>query len=217
MTFDATAPAATTRLWMEFGVLYIAAPIVLAVFLPASAMFPVLFGVTVLGAILLHRTAGFRWRDLNTGWSRVSWPHVAAFAAITTLACLAIQLTVLPDRWFALFRMSGWAWLAVMLLYPVLSALPQEIVFRPLFFRRYGPLFSDRRIAILVNASVFSLAHLLYWNPIVAAMTFAGGLTFAWAYEVRGSFPFALILHAVAGNILFTFGTGFLFFTGTVQ
>ena len=214
---DTARPVPVWRLWSEFVTLFVACPVILAVFLPPSAMLPVLAGVSGLGAILLHRTPGFRWRDLLEGWNRISWVALAGFVVVTVAACLLIQLTVLPDRWFALFRMSGWAWLVVMLLYPLLSALPQEVVFRPLFFRRYQPILPGHQCAMLLNALIFSLAHLLYWNVIVAVMTFAGGLVFAWAYEVRRSFPFAVILHAAAGNILFTLGTGFLFFTGAVE
>nr|WP_246831504.1 CPBP family intramembrane glutamic endopeptidase [Thioclava sp. L04-15] len=104
-----------------------------------------------------------------------------------------------------------------MLFYPLLSALPQEVVFRSLFFRRYGRILPGSKRAITLNAILFSLAHLLYWNWIVALITFVGGVIFAWAYSVRRSFPLAVILHAIAGNVLFTVGAGVLFFSGSVD
>lgn len=210
------ADCRSRQLWTELLALFVAAPVVFAVILPPTAMFPVLFVVTVLGMILLHRTPGFGWRDLAQGWGRIDWRAVAVFALATTLVSAAVTVAVLPDRWFVVWRMSPRVWLAIMVLYPVVSALPQEIVFRPLFFRRYAPILPAGRAALVLNAALFSLAHLLYWNWIVAAMTFAGGLAFAWAYEVRRSFPLAVALHAVAGNILFTLGTGMLFYTGTI-
>ena len=204
------------RLRIEFLCLFLAAPVVLAVFLPASAMFPVLFAVTVAGMVLLHHTPGFHWRDLARGGSRTDWQVVAVFTIAAAVASVGVQMAVLPDRWFGVFRLSPWMWLAIMVLYPFLSALPQEIVFRALFFRRYGPILPAAGGALALNAAVFSLAHLLYWNWIVATMTFAGGLVFAWAYEVRKSFPLAVVLHAVAGNIQFTIGTGMFFYTGSI-
>ena len=179
-------------------------------------MLPALFMAAILGVILLHRTPGFHWRDLARGWSRIDWPVLAGFAIATTVVSGVILMAVLPDQWLIVYRMNSRLWLAIMLLYPFLSALPQEIVFRPLFFRRYGPILPPSRAALALNAAIFSLAHLLFWNWIVAMMTFIGGLVFAWAYEVRGSFPFAVLLHAVAGNILFTVGIGSLFYTGTI-
>jgi membrane protease YdiL (CAAX protease family) len=57
----------------------------------------------------------------------------------------------------------------------------------------------------------------MYWSWIVAAMTFAGGIAFAWAYARRGSFPLAVVLHAVAGQIVFLLGLGMFFYSGTVE
>ena len=214
----AQCPAERRNRWLriEFLCLFLVAPVFLAVLLPPPAILPVLLAVTLLGMVLLHHTPGFHWRDLARGWSQIDWLVVAAFAIATTVVSVGILLTVLPGRWLVVYRMSPWLWLAIMVLYPFLSALPQEIVFRPLFFRRYGPILPPARAALILNAAVFSLAHLFFWNWIVAMMTFAGGLVFAWAYEVRRSFPLAVVLHAVAGNILFTVGIGTLFYAGTI-
>jgi membrane protease YdiL (CAAX protease family) len=104
---------------------------------------------------------------------------------------------------------------AILVLYPPLSALPQEILFRPLFFRRYGRVLPRGAWPqILLNAAVFGLAHLVYWSWVVALLTFAGGIAFAHAYRVRGSFAEAVILHAVAGGILFALGLGTWFYAG---
>ena len=91
-------------------------------------------------------------------------------------------------------------------------------MFRPLFFRRYGSLLPDGRVApIVLNAAIFSFAHLMYWSWVVAAMTFAGGLAFAWSYRVRGNFPEAVVSHSVAGIIVFVLGLGVFFYSGNVE
>lgn len=219
-TTQRSGPAPTgrqnQRLWAEFVGLFVAPPVLLAVFLPPSAMFLVLLAVTVLGIVLLNRTPSFQWRELSEKWSQIDWRIVLGFAAVTAVANLALVALVMPEAFLNLFRLNPAIWLMVMVLYPFVSALPQEIVFRPLFFRRFGPILPRGVAALIMNAAIFSLAHLLYWNWIVSLMTFVGGLIFAWAYEVRRSFPLAVVLHAVAGDILFTVGTGMLFFTGTV-
>ena len=53
----------------------------------------------------------------------------------------------------------------------------------------------------------------MYWNLIVLAFTFVGGLVFATAYLARG-FPWVWVLHAFAGNALFTVGMGVFFYSG---
>lgn len=204
------------QLWLELLGLFVATPVVIAVYLPPSTMLLVLLLVTVVGMALLHRTPGFYWRDLTVGWRQIEWRIVIMFGLLTAAVSFAIVALMVPDAFLVLWRLNPVAWLVVMALYPVLSALPQEILFRPLFFRRYASILPQGTAALFLNAGVFSLAHLLYWNWIVAAMTFAGGLAFAWAYQVKRSFPLAVALHAVAGNILFTVGTGMLFYTGTI-
>lgn len=177
-------------------------------------MFPALFAVTALGLALLAATPGFSWRELARG--RLRWGEVAAFAALTAAVAGAVVALTAPGSAFFLLRHNPGLLALILLLYPVLSALPQELVFRPLFFRRYGPILPQGAAALWLNAAVFAWAHLLFWNGIVLAMTFAGGLVFAHAYRVRGSFAQAVVLHAVAGNILFAFGLGIFFYTGNV-
>lgn len=201
-------------LWAEFVVLFGLAPVGIALFLPASTMFPALFALTALGLWLLARTPGFSWRELLRG-PVDAWP-VAAMAAITAAVGTAVMLATHPGQLFALVHANPALLGLILLFYPVLSALPQELLFRPLFFRRYGAILPPGRGAILLNAAVFSFAHLMYWSWIVAVMTFAGGLAFAWAYRVRGSFPLAVVLHAVAGGVVFTLGLGMFFYSGNV-
>lgn len=206
------------RLAVEFALFYGAAPVALAVLLPPSAMFPALFAVTVLGLGLLHITPGFHWGDLVHGFRRTGIGYLALFALATALAgYIAVQATM-PEAFLRLPRTQPELMLAIALLYPALSALPQEIVFRPLFFRRYDAILPRSATArIGLNAAAFSFAHLMYWNWIVAAMTFAGGLVFAFSYLVRRNFPEAVIAHSVAGIILFALGLGVFFYSGNVD
>ncbi|MEI4486241.1 CPBP family intramembrane glutamic endopeptidase [Frigidibacter sp. MR17.14] len=209
-------PPSRPWLWVEFIGLYLAIPLLIAVWLPASRMFTALFAMTALGLVLLWRTPGFSWLRLaRDGWRGLSLGPVVVLAALTALASVAV-LAATGGAMFELPRERPGLWVAILVLYPLLSALPQELIFRPLFFRRYARLLPGDRAAIVMNAAVFALAHLMYWSWVVAAMTFAGGLAFAWAYEVRKSLPLAVVLHAVAGGVLFTVGMGAYFYSGNV-
>jgi len=204
------------RLRAEFTLFYLVAPVAGAVLLPPDAMFGLLFAMTGLGLVLLHRTPGFAWADLATGWGRIDWARVAAIATLTALAGYAVIRLTAPEAAFLLIRERPGLMVMIALLYPLLSALPQEVVFRALFFRRYGGLLPAGAPALAINAAVFALAHLMYWNLIVLAMTFAGGLAFAEAYARRGSFATAVVQHAVAGVIVFALGLGIYFYSGYV-
>ena len=204
------------RLRAEFAGFYLLAPVAGALALPANAMFAMLFTMTALGLGLLHLTPGFAWRDLARGWGRIDWRLVAGVGLLTAVVGLALVTATAPWAAFGLLRERPGLMAAILVLYPAVSALPQEIVFRVLYFRRYGALLPSGPAGIALNAGVFSLAHLMYWSLLVAAMTFAGGLAFAFAYERRRSLPTAVAAHAVAGNLIFLIGLGVYFYSGNV-
>jgi uncharacterized protein len=204
-------------LWAEFVMLFVGTPLLVALVLPPAMMFAALGIMTVIGVLLMSRTNGFSWRHLRQGWQAVDRRVLLPFALATATAAVGLVVAFLPGRFLALPQASLVQWLAIMLLYPFFSALPQELIFRPLFFLRYGKLFGNKPVAIAANALVFSMAHLMYWHWIVLLMTLAGGVVFAWAYVIRQSFPLAFVLHSVAGQIIFTSGLGYLFWSGGVQ
>ncbi len=203
-------------LWVELLGLFVLVPVATAVLLPPRAMFPVLFVFTLVGLWLLSRTPGFRWAELRQGWDAVRWPVVLGFGAVTLAVSLIVVSLTAPEATFRLVREQPFLLALILLFYPLVSALPQEVIFRPLFFRRYGTLLPAPAL-MLANAALFSLAHLMYWSGVVAMMTFAGGLVFGWAYRHRGSFPLAVVLHSVAGWVVFTVGLGVFFYTGNVS
>lgn len=208
---------------VEFLLFFIAVPVGIAVFLPPQMMFSALFAATLVGLVLLVFTPGFQWRELFKGVAEVNSGIVVLTAVITFIASYAIMTWTRPDALFRLIiepmpRTSAGLpiFLIIALFYPLVSAFPQELIFRPLFFRRYSMLLPKQSLAILLNAFIFSLAHLMYWSWIVAVMTFFGGLLFAWSYQVRKNFAEAVILHSVAGVVLFAVGMGVYFYSGNV-
>ncbi len=195
---------------------YVGGPLVMALVLPPDALFPALFAMAAVGMVLLARTPGFRWAELGRGWGGVDWAHVGLIAAGTAVACGVAVWLLVPGQALMLPRRMPGLWLTILLLYPVLSALPQEIIFRPLFFRRYGGLFPGAGAAVAANALGFGFAHLMFWNWVAVGLSAVGGLIFALGYLHRGGFPTAVVLHAVCGGIVFTSGLGGFFYHGAV-
>lgn len=207
--------SAPLRLRLEFAALYVGAPLGIALFLPPDQLFAALALFSVAGLGLLWLTGGFRWRDLVRGWRRMPWAELAGIALATLVAGWVILSLSAPGAAFAMLRERPEFLLVIWSVYPIVSALPQELIFRPLFFHRYGAILPEGRAAIALNAALFSFAHLMFWSWIVAAMTFVGGWFFARAY-LRHGFPAAWALHAVAGNVLFAVGMGVYFYSGNV-
>lgn len=204
-------------LWLEFLLFYGLGPILAAVFMPPTLVFPMLMSLMILGFLLLGQTPGFTWQILRHGWGRIDWRIVVGFGAVTALVSALIMTRQDPDRIFGLMRQKPLFFLVLIPGYSLLSALPQETVFRVLFFQRYAAILPGGRMALVLNGAVFSLAHLMYWSLLVCLLTFFAGCGFAWAYQSKRSFALATACHALAGLTLFAFGMGHYFYSGNVS
>lgn len=204
------------QLWAEFVALFVAAPVAMTAFFGLYSPFGALFAVTLVAVVLLLRTPGFRPRDLVSGPLLGEWRLILGFAAGGAVVTFGLAWLLVPGRFLAMPRYSPELWLMIMLLYPVLSAAPQEVIFRSLFFHRYEFLFGDPRVVLAVNALVFSFAHLFYQNPVALGLTLLGGFIFGWVYLRYRSLPLVVVLHAIAGQLVFTSGLGVYFYHGAI-
>jgi membrane protease YdiL (CAAX protease family) len=101
-----------------------------------------------------------------------------------------------------------------MLLYPLVSVYPQELLYRAFFFHRYQPLFGSGWIMLLASACAFGFVHILFANWLAVGLCFVGGLLFAFTYQKSGSLLLTCIDHALFGNFIFTIGLGQFFYHG---
>ncbi len=201
---------------MEFTAIFFLAPIALAFWLPKDQLVLFLWIWTFLGIGLLWLTPSFRWSELVLPLRIRDWRDAALLFLASLLLCALICWYLMPERLFVLPRENPKFWFAIMLLYPIFSALPQELVFRALAFGRYRKLLPrDDDLAMVINAAVFAFAHLVYANWVVFSLCFLGGLIFARAY-IKRNFVYAWLLHAVAGNAVFTSGLGWYFYSGNL-
>lgn len=216
-TVPARSRPSRAQLWLEFSLFYILAPIALYLLLPYIDLYAAIAGTMFVGLILLHFTDGYEWRHLIDWRSlRGLGPTIFWTSILTAAALTAMTLWIVPERFLILPKERPTLWLAILALYPWFSVLGQEIVFRPLFFCRYGHLFPSDRVRILVNAVVFAAAHLFFQNWIAPLMTFGGGLLFAWVYQRSRSFPAVFLMHWIAGGLVFTLGLGLFFYHGAI-
>ena len=206
------------RLGAEFAVLFLGLPLVLAFGLPPSIMWTLLACSFVLGLGLLAITPGFRFREFLEGRPSPGWWTAPAFALGAGAGIWGLTAWLIPGALFWMPQRMPELWLTILVAYPILSALPQEAVFRVLFFRRYGALFPSKAAAVATNAGVFALAHLFLWNWVALLLTAAGGAIFSLAYLHRGgrNFWFPVLLHAIAGWLIFSIGLGRFFYHGAV-
>ena len=176
-------------------------------------MYIVLWGLTLYALWYLYREH-YRFREdwnfqgLKRSWRNI-WRRFLPFAAMI----LAFTILVVPESLFSLPLQRPRAWLWVMFLYPVLSVLPQEIIYRSLFFRRYRDIWSADRLCF-ISALAFGWMHILLQNTVAVLFSFVGGLLFAQTYQRTKSLAAASAEHALYGCYIFSLGLGVYFYHG---
>ena len=132
-----------TVLWSELLLIFIGLPLmVLSGLLPKSAIMPMLW-VAALYAYFYLRSSGVKIWALD--FERAALYTVLArfifIAALITLYTLLYR----PALFLSLPRNAPYLWLEVIVLYPLISAFAQEVLFRSFFFTRYKKLFKSRQ------------------------------------------------------------------------
>ena len=210
-----------TRVWLvlEFLLIFVGLPLgyrFSPVRLPAL---PLLWLVAGYAWWHLMRDPEFdRSRLWNAGPLRAAWPGIVAiFSAVALLLWVGVRWLA-PQLEWNFVREHPAFWAAVMVLYPVLSVYPQGVLYRAFFLERYAVLFPDssagRWMLLVASAAAFAFLHIIFRNSIAVALTFFGGLLFAWRYAETGSLATSGVEHALYGCWLFTVGLGGYFYHG---
>ncbi|HDP95581.1 MAG TPA: CPBP family intramembrane metalloprotease [Candidatus Aminicenantes bacterium] len=206
-----------TWLWIEWGALFWVLPVLMWLGGRGFPKFlPLVLG-TIFITIYLVRSPRF---DNRRFFSR---ENSKAFARgmlwkfpMVGLALLLLTWTIAPQQLFFFPRQRPLIWLMVMMLYPVFSAFPQEIIFRAFFCQRYRTLFPASRLLLVMNAACFAFVHIAYGNLVGPLLTLPAAFMFARTYTRHRSVLLAAVEHGLYGALVFTVGLGNYFFNGRV-
>lgn len=122
---------------------------------------------------------------------------------------LALVVYFLKPELFLHWPMNQpWMWVATLLIYPIVSVIPQEIIFRTFFFHRYKRILPSKYARWALSTFLFGLAHLVYGNWVAVVVSWIGGAIFGYRYMHTNSTPVVVIEHAIWGSFLFTIGLG---------
>ena len=170
------------------------------------------FGLIIGGFIyiifILLRKTKVRFRIKQRIAWKTFWKRILLSFFIIAIVTATYVYIVDANKLFCVPRTNTRLWVRILFVYTFLSVWPQEIIYRTFFFERYGHLFKNERLAIIINAVVFSLAHILLQSTLVIVLTFIGGLLFGYTYVKARSTTLVSIEHALYGNWLFTVGMG---------
>ena len=100
----------------------------------------------------------------------------------------------------------------MILMYPLLSALPQEVIFREFFFYRYNTLFRNPSVLVIMNVVLFAFAHIYFGSWLVIIFTLVGGTIFALTYRQTRSLLAVTIEHTLYGLMVLCSGLGEYFY-----
>ena len=206
-------------LWLEFLAVFGGLPMFIYLTRDRGAMFIILWVGAAAGYYTLKRAnPAFTYRS--------EWHLSAARAGIRPVMerffLLAIMLTCFAivhdtDRLFDFPAHYPQKWLLVMLLYPLLSVWPQEILFRSFLMQRYAPIFTKPVQLAAVSAFAFAYAHIVFNNWVAFVFCLAGGWLFAGTYQRHRSLALACLEHSVYGCFVFTLGLGWYFYGAAWQ
>jgi membrane protease YdiL (CAAX protease family) len=200
----------------EFALVFVAAPLLLAFRLIDVHVILGLLVVALICLLALLFDRSFPNRRL---WNSSRFLPRLALVLGTFIVCggLLTGLTawLMPKQFLYLVRMRPAIWLVIMILYPLLSVYPQEIVYRAFLFHRYRIVFPRPWMLVCASAVAFGLAHLYFWNEIAVGLSLLGGFLFAWTYRRTESLLMAVIEHSLFGCLIFTVGLGHFFYHGT--
>lgn len=202
----------------EMLLLFLGVPTLMALRLIEVRLWPALVvgGGACLAVLLMDRSFD-RSRLWNYQGARGIFRGLLPLFGLSVVVLGFGVIVALPERFLQFPRERPGIWLMVMLLYPLLSVYPQEIIFRAFFFHRYGPVFVRPGVTIGASAIAFGWAHIILHNWVAVTLSAIGGALFAWTYERSRSLLAASIEHALYGCAIFTLGLGWYFYMGAVR
>jgi membrane protease YdiL (CAAX protease family) len=200
---------------LEFCFLFIGVPLLIRFrILPNLPIAYLLIAALAAFLVLRYGTSFGSTRCTSAANLRLDlFPLLLRDAVLLTLLGLAVRFRA-PHLLFSFVKRAPRLWALVMLFYPLLSVYPQELLYRAFFFHRYEALFGSGWTMLFASALAFGFVHIIFGNALALALSFIGGLLFAYTYLHSGSLLLTCLDHAIFGNFLFTIGLGQFFYHG---
>lgn len=206
-------PWRRAALLIELVIVFIALPTAFRFGLIDLPLIGAIVLLAVAAAAVLFFDRGFDRRSLwRTDSVRREMPRILGIFALAAAAGAITVLAISPEQFLEFARRNTGMWAIVMVLYPVFSVYPQEIVFRGFFFHRYASLFQRPWALIIASAVVFGYVHVVMGNTLSIVLSGIGGVLFGWTYLRTKSLPAVAVEHALYGCFIFTVGLGRYFY-----
>ena len=193
---------------LEFFFIFLIIPSTIFFLDSSIIIFLTLYLVSILSLVILYFDKTFLFTSLK---KKIDWKFVIIFSVIFFFLGFFYVLLVDKNLLFIFPKTNFKLWLIVIFIYPFLSVIPQEIVYRVFFFQRYFPNINRFYFPVFLNLVVFAYGHLVFSNMHAIIITAIVSPIFTYAY-LKKSFLTCVILHTLGGQIIFTLGLGKYFF-----
>ncbi|GAB3476907.1 CPBP family intramembrane glutamic endopeptidase [Amycolatopsis cihanbeyliensis] len=212
------APPIRLYLAIEYGVLFFGLVVLYTLLFQGTSPIPVLLVLGAAVVVYLLRSPTF---DRSSLWRPDALPgqlrSIGLLWGVTAVGAGVAVAVARPDLLLSLPREDPLTWALVMVLYPLASVYPQELIFRAFLFQRYAPVFGEGHGMVGASAAAFGFVHLPFGNWIAIVLSLAGGWIFASRYQRTRSLLTVSFEHALYGMLIFTIGLGLYFFHGAVR
>ncbi|MCX7846972.1 MAG: CPBP family intramembrane metalloprotease [bacterium] len=199
-------------LWIECVLIYGVLPLVFAHPWMRYAKVPALYGLLVLAMWLARCTWG-TWRPLLEVGTLRSCVSSFVWRGLLAAVVIAAATWWLGPEYFLRFpRSRPVMWALVMLLYPGLSAYPQELIYRTCFFARYAVIFPTPLAMVVASSVAFGWLHVVFGNVPAVVLSFLAGIMLSHTYLRTRSTLAVSVEHALYGCLVFTIGLGRYFY-----
>lgn len=196
---------------LEIVFLFIVSPLILWFSIPIIYKVVYLFlGVAYITIISIF-IEKFQKRKLDKKLRNRALKHIAFRFLIIALLTICILYIQDKEALFNVMLNKPSLWLKFSGIYILLSVIPQELIYRTFFVKRYQSLIKNNLLFLLINSLLFSFAHIWFQSWIVLSFTFIGSLLFTNNYLKTKSTWLVIFEHSLYGVWLYTVGYGALF------
>jgi uncharacterized protein len=206
-------------LFIECLFMFVVLPMLVAWFKPLGSVYLILWLLTLYCGFLLHRHYGW---GFMADWNAEALDRVVMKRIFLRFLPFCVALTwftwhMMPTSLFNLPFNNSLMWVSIMLLYPPMSILPQEVICRSFFFRRYEPLLPNPAHIRVASALAFGWMHFIMMNWVAVVFSAIGGVMFADTYGRTRSLKAVCFEHTLYGCYVFTVGLGYYFYHGNAM
>ncbi len=162
--------------------------------------------------LIMHQNLQSVFKVLNP-FTHSSWPIKKLLHICIAVSCFLLMFIYLtaPDLLFYHPKNHLQIWLSTLVLYPILSVLPQELIYRTFIFNRYQAILPNLNHRILLSCISFGFLHIIFRNWEAVIFSTLAGVIFCQTYIRYQSTLVIILLHSLIGLSAYTIGLGYYF------